>query len=114
MSIDCKTCLIPNRQSARNFQELENKKRRDSVVQLIAVLSRRFDVRSSYKLLKFSLSLSLSLIFFDTIYVVLLPTNSYRPTSTTYRKRNTEVPLAIRDCHRFSSCVTRIFAQFVA
>jgi len=86
--------LTSDRQTARNFQKLENKKRRDSVVQLIAVfvarfsLTRRLAQRSSYKLLNFfffspslSLSLSLSLSNFLTTRstsLFFLPIPTYR------------------------------------
>jgi len=76
------------------------------VVQLIAVSSRRFDIRSSYKLLKFFLS-------FSNFYRrKLRRSSSYQFLQIDFHRRfgngtTKSVPLAIRDCHRFSNCVMR-------
>jgi len=76
------------------------------VVQLIAVSSHRFDIRSSYKLLKFFLS-------FSNFYRrKLRRSSSYQFLQIDFHRRfgngtTKSVPLAIRDCHRFSNCVMR-------
>lgn len=74
------------------------------MVQLIAVLSRRLDIKSSYKLLKISLS-------FSNFYRRDLRRSSfYQFLRIDFHRHfgngtTRSVPLAIRDCHRFSSYV---------